>query len=74
MSQLTKVVIAITAMTVISPVFADEYGHVHRESRRHKQQESWHEHDIHRFHKHDLGIWRGGRWIHGRHQGHYAWW
>jgi hypothetical protein len=74
MNQLTKVVIAITAMMVLTPAFADEFGHEHRESRRHEQQESWHEHDIHRFHEHDLDIWRGGHWIHSRHQGRFAWW
>ena len=33
----------------------------------------WHG-DIKRFHEHDLGVWRGGRWAHQRHEGHLGWW
>ena len=34
----------------------------------------WRDHDIHRFHEHDLGRWQGGRWYHGRHGAHDGWW
>ena len=30
-------------------------------------------HDIHRFSEHDLGIWRKGHWVHGRHEGRRGW-
>ncbi len=33
----------------------------------------WHG-DISRFHEHDWGVWRGGRWIHDRHEGRLGWW
>ena len=33
----------------------------------------WHG-EIGRFHDHDLGLWRGGRWTHGRHDGRLGWW
>jgi len=33
----------------------------------------WHD-DIHRFHEHDLGVWRTGRWFHGPHDGRPGWW
>lgn len=33
----------------------------------------WHG-EIGRFHEHDLDLWRGGRWHHGRHQGRSGWW
>jgi hypothetical protein len=33
----------------------------------------WHG-DIHRFHEHDWNVWRGGHWIHGRHDGRIGWW
>ena len=74
MNRIMKVVIAITAMTIITPVFADEDEHEHRDNKRHHHQEPWHDHDIHRFHEHDLDIWRSGHWIHGRHQDRFAWW
>jgi hypothetical protein len=33
----------------------------------------WHG-DIAHFHEHDWGLWRGGRWVHERHDGHLGWW
>lgn len=33
----------------------------------------WHG-DIAHFHEHDWGVWRGGRWNHGWHNGVYGWW
>lgn len=33
----------------------------------------WHG-DIHHFHEHDLEVWRGGRWLHGSHEGRFGWW
>jgi hypothetical protein len=33
----------------------------------------WHGH-IDRFHEHDLHIWRGGHWVHGRHVQRFGWW
>jgi len=33
----------------------------------------WHG-DIHAFHEHDWGIWRGGHWVHGPHDGRMGWW
>jgi len=33
----------------------------------------WHG-DIARFHEHDWGVWRGGHWTHGRHDGQLGWW
>lgn len=33
----------------------------------------WHD-DIHRFHEHDVEVWRHGRWFHGDHLGRAGWW
>jgi hypothetical protein len=30
--------------------------------------------DIGRFHEHDWGVWRSGRWVHGPHDGRLGWW
>lgn len=30
--------------------------------------------DIARFHEHDWGVWRGGRWAHQHHDGRLGWW
>jgi hypothetical protein len=30
--------------------------------------------DIGRFHDHDWGLWRGGHWEHGDHDGRFGWW
>ncbi|HTT07174.1 MAG TPA: hypothetical protein VMH34_00045 [Gammaproteobacteria bacterium] len=32
------------------------------------------DHDIHRFHEHDIVVWRTGRWRHVWHGGHLGWW
>jgi len=29
---------------------------------------------IHRFHEHDLALWRGGHWFHGRYGDRVGWW
>lgn len=34
----------------------------------------WRHGDIRRFHREDLGRWRAGRWVHGRHFGRLGWW
>lgn len=39
----------------------------------HRHPGPWHG-DIHRFHEHDWGVWRGGHWYHGRHGGRLGWW
>ena len=58
---ITRIVIGV--LVVISlPAFAQHRpGH-------------WGGREIHRFHEHDLGVWRGGRWHHGRHDGRLGWW
>lgn len=35
--------------------------------------ERWHG-DIRHFESHDRGLWRGGNWHHGRHDGRLGWW
>src|SRR5208282_5939755 len=47
------------------PALADE----HRDRDRH-----WEGREIHRFGEHDLIIWQGGHWYHGRHEGRRGWW
>jgi hypothetical protein len=34
----------------------------------------WQGGEIHRFHEHDLGVWRGGSWHRERHDGRFGWW
>lgn len=37
--------------------------------------EIWHGHgEIRDFPRHDFGVWRGGRWIHGWHLHRFGWW
>lgn len=30
--------------------------------------------DIRQFPQHDWQVWRGGHWVHARHDGHLGWW
>lgn len=34
----------------------------------------WGHGDIHRFHEHDIHVWRGGGWHHEVHEGRLGWW
>lgn len=45
----------------------------HQSRREASRPNPWHG-EIHRFHEHDLNLWRSGRWHHGRHAGHVGWW
>ncbi len=53
------------------PAVADEHGR-HR-GRGIEHGPRWHG-EIGRFHEHDIQVWRGGRWYHGRHDGRMGWW
>jgi hypothetical protein len=67
--------IGVAAAIALPAAAADrgrKHGDTHQE--RHHATSGWHDRDIHRFHEHDLGRWRGGRWYHGRHGGHEGWW
>ena len=48
-------------------------GHDRDHPREAMHRNDWHG-EIHRFHEHDLDLWRQGRWHHGRHAGRLGWW
>lgn len=41
---------------------------------RHDHDRRWGGGDIRHFHEHDYDRWRGGRWVHDRHDGRLGWW
>ncbi len=45
----------------------------HRRGHERERHSGWRG-DIHRFHEHDLKVWRGGHWYRGRHAGRHGWW
>ena len=51
------------AVTAPSPAHAEEYRH-----------HEFREHDVHRFERRDLEVWRGGMWRHEWHNGRFGWW
>ena len=63
-----RVKIAALAITGLSAVLAtgSAMAQMHRPG-------PWHG-DIHHFHEHDWGVWRGGHWFHGPHGGRMGWW
>jgi len=67
------IVAAALAITAISPAIAQDRGR-HEGGEREWHGGDWRDRDIHRFHDHDFGRWRGGRWIHARHGGRFGWW
>ncbi|MFA7268765.1 MAG: hypothetical protein WC073_05435 [Sterolibacterium sp.] len=61
----------VLSLAWLAPAEAREGGH--HESRKTHRHNPWHG-EIHRFHEHDLALWRGGHWHHGRHVGQLGWW
>ena len=41
---------------------------------RDRHEGHWRGGDIRHFERHDLPVWRGGYWHHGRHDGRLGWW
>ena len=56
-------IITVTLLAASLPVCAEH------EVRRHLDRR-----ETHQFADHDPDVWRGGRWHHGRHEGHLGWW
>lgn len=63
------IVASLTALSI--PAFGADHDRYHDRDRGHGPR--WHG-DIHRFHEHDIDIWRHGYWRHGRHLGRAGWW
>jgi hypothetical protein len=72
MSSLKHAVAAILLLPcLVGAGLADERGH--DRGRHVAPRPAWHG-EIARFHEHDSGVWRGGRWHRGRHDGRLGWW
>ena len=54
------------------PASADD-GERRRDG-RHWEDRHWEGREIQRFGDRDLGVWQGGHWRHGRHDGRLGWW
>jgi hypothetical protein len=67
MSYLKHAIAVILLVPCIAGVSLAEERH------RRDSHSEWHG-EINRFHEHDMDLWRGGRWRHGRHEGRYGWW
>jgi hypothetical protein len=73
MKLLTKTIAVMSLFTMSqTTVFADEGRHDY--DGHHDEHHDFGHDDIRHFHDHDLEIWLGGHWYHGRHGGHNAWW
>jgi len=71
-----KIAVSVLAALMLFPVLVRPSAADDRDHRRGYERErhpGWRG-DIHRFHEHDLRLWRGGRWYHGRHAGRRGWW
>lgn len=70
MKQIIAGIIVAVLLVISLPALAQ-----HREGHRGGHREGhWQGREIHRFAEHDQGVWRGGRWHHGRHAGRLGWW
>ena len=65
MKQIITPIVAGLLLIISVPVFAEEH---------HGRERHFEGREIHRFHEHDLQIWRAGNWHHGRHEGRLGWW
>lgn len=66
MKQIISRIMAGALLVTSLPVLAEQRE---RPGARH-----WEGREIHRFHEHDMKVWRGGNWHHGRHEGRLGWW
>jgi hypothetical protein len=60
--NISKIMLGVLLVSSL-PALAEEHWDRHFEGR-----------EIHKFGEHDLEIWRGGKWFHGRHEGQRGWW
>lgn len=56
------------------PAFAQHDEHHDRDRGHDYRGRDFHGRDFHAFTPFELGLWRGGHWVHGWHDGRYAWW
>jgi hypothetical protein len=68
-----KIATRIAAAGLLSAALAYPCAAQERDHRRGYERHGWHG-DIHRFHQHDLPLWRSGRWHHGHYNGRTGWW
>jgi len=76
-----RVIVGLVGALLLAPAVAlpaAAQGHDHDRGEHHERDrghggEGWHG-DIRGFHDHDFERWRGGRWIHGEHEGRFGWW
>ena len=61
-------------MALAAPAYAQHDEHDSHGHAGHGAYTDFHGRDFHGFSRRDLGIWRGGRWVHGWHDGRFAWW
>jgi hypothetical protein len=61
-------------LPAVAAAQSHDRGHDHGD-RGHDRgdRDHWHG-DIGHFHEHDWGVWRGGHWVHDRHDGRWGWW
>ena len=62
------VLLALASLLLATPALAQ-----HRPGPARAKPPAWRG-DIHRFGDHDWHVWRGGRWVHGRHDGRLGYW
>jgi hypothetical protein len=77
-SPVAKIVLALAALLPALPALAQHHEEEHHFAAFHErdgghEDHRWHG-DIARFHEHDWGLWRGGRWVHEDHDGRFGWW
>ena len=68
--KFTHISVPLVLAVLVSTVMAEERDHG-RDGRDHGG--PWRG-EIHKFHESDIGIWRRGHWVHGRHDGRIGWW
>ena len=62
------------SVALAAPACAQHDDHNYHGHEGHPGHADFHGRDYHAFTPHDMGVWRGGQWVHGWHDGRYAWW
>jgi hypothetical protein len=76
MKRTTGMMLALVGLMAMQPLasYADEHFDEHRDGRHGERGLAWHGGEMRHFNEHELRLWRGGRWLHARHDGRLGYW
>jgi hypothetical protein len=72
MKRTTGIMLVLVGLTAALPQASS--AQEHREEHREGRGLAWHGGPMRHFNEHEMRLWRGGRWLHARHDGRLGYW